>query len=274
MHEPHSAPGARHRESSRACSRARVLAGSKMEEESKGLGKKVVYKVPFLLQDIISCPSSTPISSILCFIRSNFEVIKFKALSQFSAYNHFIMPRKPILIFVPGAGHTIETWDKVSTLLAAQKFECIPITLPSATGDVTAGLGDDVQAVRNAITAETTQGHDVVLVVHSYGGAVGQSAIKNLTIPKLGCEKEEGKGYVIGMVMLASGFGITGMSFIDGLGGTPPPTWRVDPSGFAEFTLIIPTRELFYHDLPVEEGDYWVSKLKKQSLKSLMEGGE
>jgi len=31
---------------------------------------------------------------------------------------------------------------------------------------------------------------------------------------------------------------------------------------------------LFYHDLPKEEGEYWVTRLTKQSLKALMEGGE
>ncbi len=78
---------------------------------------------------------------------------------------------------------------------------------------------------------------------------------------------------MIGIAMLASGFGSTGVSFIDGLGGTPPPSWRADTeSGFA--VLVAEPRELFYHDLPMEEGEYWVSRLKKQALKVLMEGGE
>lgn len=71
---------------------------------------------------------------------------------------------------------------------------------------------------------------------------------------------------------MASGFVQTGVSFIDGLGGKPPLSWRVDPTGFAIVTA--PPRELFYHDLPDAEGSCWVTKLKKQSLKALMEGGE
>jgi hypothetical protein len=31
---------------------------------------------------------------------------------------------------------------------------------------------------------------------------------------------------------------------------------------------------LFYHDLPVEEGNYWVGKLQKHSSKALAEGEE
>ncbi len=38
--------------------------------------------------------------------------------------------------------------------------------------------------------------------------------------------------------------------------------------------IIVEPRQLFYHDLPEEEGNYWVARLEKQSLKALMEGGE
>lgn len=72
---------------------------------------------------------------------------------------------------------------------------------------------------------------------------------------------------------LASGFALTGVSFLDGFGGKPPPSWKADgESGFA--TIRADPRELFYHDLPTEEGNYWVEKLEKQSLKALKESGE
>jgi pimeloyl-ACP methyl ester carboxylesterase len=174
------------------------------------------------------------------------------------------MSPNPTLIFVAGAWHSIETWDKVISILKPH-YKCTPVTLPSTLGDAEASLEDDINAVRDAISSETQLAHDVVVVVHSYGGAVGQSAIKGLTT------KENTNG-VIGLVMMASGFGQTGVSFIDGLGGKPPPSWRLDPSGFA--ILVAPSRELFYHDLPEEEGEYWVSKLQKQALKPMMEGGE
>ncbi|KFZ25184.1 hypothetical protein V502_00316 [Pseudogymnoascus sp. VKM F-4520 (FW-2644)] len=184
------------------------------------------------------------------------------------------MSDKPTLIFVPGAWHSTETWDKVSSLLEAQQYKCVPVALPSTAGNDSATFGDDVDAVRDSIAAETTLGHDVVVVVHSYGGAVGQSAIKGFARVKQNApsSSNDQSGYVIGLVMMASGFCQTGISFIDGLGGKPPPSWRADVSGFAIIT--VPPRELFYHDLPDEEGDYWVTKLKKQSLKALMEGGE
>lgn len=177
------------------------------------------------------------------------------------------MSSKPTLVLVPGVWHTIECWNKVISLLEAQGFKCVPVPLPSTNGTNTATFGDDVHAVQKAMEAETRQGLDVVLVVHSYGGAVGQSAIKGFAKPKTG---DVGHGYVIGLASMASGFGQTGISFIDGLGGKPPPSWTAGPDGYA--TLAVDPKDLFYHD--VEDADYWVSKLTKHSLKSLMEGAE
>ncbi|TAQ90333.1 hypothetical protein B7494_g1354 [Chlorociboria aeruginascens] len=185
------------------------------------------------------------------------------------------MSSKPTLVLVPGAWHTPETWDKISLLLEAQQYKCVRVALPSATSNPAATFGDDIKAVRDSIIGETTQGHDVVVVVHSYGGMVGNSAIKGLTRPKpnVSSPGKSSSSYVIGIVMLASGFPQTGVAFIDGLGGKPPPFWRIDEeSGFA--VLTVDPRELFYHDLPVEEGNYWVGKLEQHSLKSLREGGE
>ncbi|GLI79820.1 hypothetical protein PoHVEF18_008161 [Penicillium ochrochloron] len=55
--------------------------------------------------------------------------------------------------------------------------------------------------------------------------------------------------------------------------GRPPPAWRVNnETGYAE--LVTSPRELFYHDLPEEEANYWISQLTSQSLKALFEGGE
>ncbi|PQE15338.1 alpha beta-Hydrolase protein [Rutstroemia sp. NJR-2017a BBW] len=155
------------------------------------------------------------------------------------------MSTKPTLIFVAGAWYSTETWSKVIKLLEAEGFKCIPVGLPTTTGDASVSFGDDFKVVREAIIGETSQKRNVVLVVHSYGGAVGQSAIRDLTRPT-----DKQSGYVIGLVMTGSGFGQTGKTFMDNL------------------------EELFYHDLPEEEGEYWVNKLLPQSSKALTEGAE
>lgn len=185
------------------------------------------------------------------------------------------MTSKPTFVLVPGAWHRASTWDKVTALLEAQKYNCISVTLPSTTSNPSATFADDIAAVRKEIITETTKGRDVIVVVHSYGGLVGSSAIKDLTKGKSDTSTTTDKqsGHVIGIALMATGFNITGIGFLDGMGGKPPPIWKLDyESGFV--TITVDPRELFYHDLSQEEGDFWVSKLTKQSIKSLSEGGE
>ena len=122
--------------------------------------------------------------------------------------------------------------------------------------------------------AETTRGRDVVVVLHSYGGAVGSSAVKGLTRRKQDITSSTGvsSGHVIGIIMIASGFIAIGVGFLEAFGGKPPPCWTLDPSGFA--VLVGDPRELFYHDLPVEEGSYWAERLRQQALGPMTEGGK
>jgi hypothetical protein len=55
--------------------------------------------------------------------------------------------------------------------------------------------------------------------------------------------------------------------------GRPPPSWRVNSAtGYAE--IVVNPSEFFYHDLPLEEAEFWTSQLTTQSLKALFEGGE
>ncbi|KAK7424097.1 hypothetical protein QQX98_000707 [Neonectria punicea] len=178
------------------------------------------------------------------------------------------MSSKPTLIFVPGAWHTPETWGKVTSAMKAHQFKCVSVTLPTTLANPAANFSDDFKAVRDAILAETTQGRNVVLVVHSYGGAVGGSAIHGLAKPQ-----DDASGRVIGYFMTATGFTKANSTFLDGFGGKPPPIWYLNPeTGFTD--IIVDPRELFYHDLPEEEGNYWVGKLQKQSTRALNEGAE
>lgn len=71
---------------------------------------------------------------------------------------------------------------------------------------------------------------------------------------------------------MGCGFAQTGVSFLDAIGGVPPPLWRFDASGFAR--LQGDPREAFYHDLEEEEGKYWVSRLTRQSQRVLREGAD
>ncbi|KAM0426476.1 hypothetical protein ACHAPT_008167 [Fusarium lateritium] len=179
------------------------------------------------------------------------------------------MSQKPTLILVPGAWHLPECWHKIVSAMEARDFKCVTVGLPTASSNTEAKYADDVIAVREAIQAETTQGRNVVVVVHSFGGSVGSSALKGFT-----SKPEDGvSGRAIGFFMIATGFVPTGITFLDLFGGKPPPIWEADyDKGLA--TLTAEPRELFYHDLPEEEGKYWVGKLQQHSLKAFTTGAD
>jgi pimeloyl-ACP methyl ester carboxylesterase len=178
------------------------------------------------------------------------------------------MTVKPTFVLVPGAGHGPDVWDKVSALLKDDGYNSVSVTLPSTSGDNSASFKDDVKAAQEKIQAAISQGHNVIVVVHSYGGIVGQSAMKGFTRSKDAPSSPTNSGHVIGLITMASTFAQEGMAFLDATGGQPPPSWRID-DGFAE--IQVPARPLFYHDLPVAEGDEWVAKIRKQSIKALTE---
>lgn len=197
----------------------------------------------------------------------------------------------PTLVFVHGSWHTPACYNKIINILQEQhKLKCCAITLPSMSGNPDATFKDDLDVAQEAISHETSNGRDVTVIAHSYGGLVGNSAIKGFakrtdkgassSTRETSAEAQQtpraqtsSKGHVIGLILIASGFTLTGLAFMDPFFGHPPPSWRVNKTtGYAE--LVTPPRELFYHDLPDDEAEYWISQLTPQSLKALFEGGE
>ncbi|CEI61782.1 hypothetical protein FVEN_g2843 [Fusarium venenatum] len=182
------------------------------------------------------------------------------------------MTRKPSLVFVPGAWHTPEYWGKVKSAMEAQDYKCIPVTLPTTQSTSTSvNFSTDVNAVREAIMTETAQDQDVVILAHSYGGAVGASTIKGLS--RKNAEDNKGNGHVIGLFMVGTGFVASGISFLDAVGGKPPPLWAADYETNTMPLQLDPV-EMLYHDLPEEEAKYWVGKLTDQALTSVTDGYE
>nr|CEG05257.1 unnamed protein product [Fusarium clavum]CEG05899.1 unnamed protein product [Fusarium clavum] len=147
---------------------------------------------------------------------------------------------------------------------------------------------DDVEAARSAIMHETENGRDVIVIAHSYGGTVGNSAVKGFSkqafppnkppsssqssVPTSASGKGHSEtGYVVGLVLIATGFCFTGLTFMDHFLNVTPPFFRVNKeTGFAD--LAVRPQRFFYHDLPPAEADHATSMLSTQSLKALSEG--
>jgi hypothetical protein len=186
------------------------------------------------------------------------------------------MAQKPTLIFVPRAWHIPESWVQVVTLLEAQHYKCIICSLASVNSNPHRSLEDDINAVRETIQSELSQSNDVVLVIFSYGDAVGSSPLKGLTQQKHGASGSEKSpaGRIRGMVMLASFFVPTGCTFLTGLGGEFPPWWRPNSdTGLAE--IGVDRAELFYHtDLSLEDAKMWAAKTGTHPAAAFIAGGE
>ncbi|KFA46143.1 hypothetical protein S40293_03741 [Stachybotrys chartarum IBT 40293] len=187
------------------------------------------------------------------------------------------IPNAPSIVLIPGSWHKPKCYDKIIKLLQDDyRLKCVSVTLPSTVGNPGATFKDDLDAAREAVVGELRSGRDAVVIAHSYGGIVGSSVIKGLARPQSPSKDSTApmtSGHVVGLILIASGFAFTGLAFMDPFMGRPPPSWRINvESGFAE--LVTSPRELFYHDLPADEANYWVSQLTPHSLKSLFEGGE
>ncbi|KAI0521615.1 alpha/beta-hydrolase [Xylaria bambusicola] len=182
------------------------------------------------------------------------------------------MSSSPTLVFVHGSWHQPSCYNKITEILQGRHgLKCVSPALPSTAGNPDATFKDDIDVIRRAILREVNAGTDVVVIAHSYGGMVGNSAIKGFARSRE--EPASATGHVVGLILIASGFTFTGLAFMDPFLGRPPPSWRVNrETGYAE--IVMSPREMFYHDLPADEADYWVSQLTTQSLKSLFEGGE
>lgn len=186
------------------------------------------------------------------------------------------MTGNPSLVFVPGEWHTPECWGKVISAMESHSYRCTPVTLPTTQSTSTSvDVSHDVKAVQDAIAAETAQGFDVVVAVHSYGGIVGCSAIKGFTQQSSdkASAADTKTGRVIGLFMVATGFVYVGMSFLEAFGGKPPPTWEADYENNLMKISVDPI-DMLYHDLPEEEAKEWVAKLTPTALTSCTTGYE
>lgn len=192
----------------------------------------------------------------------------------------------PSIVFVPGAWHTPEYWGEVIANLKQKGYHSSTVTLPSTIGNPYATLLDDITATQEVIREETDQGRDVILAVHSYGGAVGATAVKGLTNtvgetktdsnnPPAGTPSAK-KGHVVGLVLVATGLVQTGKGFMEALGGSPPSQWRINyESGFIELLIDdVGLQGYLYNDLSQDEAAVWISKLQRQAWRPLVEGGE
>lgn len=134
---------------------------------------------------------------------------------------------RPTIVFAPGAWHTPDCFDIPREELHKRGWETEAVAYPSVGAEPpTKGLADDAAALRSTLERLADAGREIVLVVHSYGGLVGQNALEGL-----GCKQRQAggkKGGVIIFVYLAAFVAPKGASIKAMLGGQFLPWMQVD----------------------------------------------
>lgn len=85
----------------------------------------------------------------------------------------------PTIVLVHGAWHTPPNYIKFSDALAVAGFTVECPSLPSCNNasPPNASFAEDVACVRNVVEKLVSEGKQVLMVMHSYGGAVGTEAV-------------------------------------------------------------------------------------------------
>ncbi|KAH8602799.1 Alpha/beta hydrolase fold-1 [Bisporella sp. PMI_857] len=172
----------------------------------------------------------------------------------------------PTMIFVHGAWHSEEYYDRVIGILEPLGYRCITVGMPSVGhSPPVKTLDDDIAAIRSVVIKELDNGKPVVVNAHSWGGIPVNNALDGLSKAE---REKDGKSGVIKLTYVAAFVSPEGLSLADFAGGEAD-WWEVDNDG-----NIAPPREALqwlYGDLDPEDAKYWISKLRPHSKATFTE---
>lgn len=91
------------------------------------------------------------------------------------------MATKLAFVLLHGAWHTPACFDSIKPLLEKDGFAVVCPQLPSAGADpLVPNFDADIAAIRAAVIPLLDNGYDVVIVMHSYSGMPGGTALEGL----------------------------------------------------------------------------------------------
>lgn len=127
----------------------------------------------------------------------------------------------PTVVFIPGAWHTPEYYEKVIDILRGQGYSTSTVRLPSVGGVST--MFDDAAAIRKTVSTLADEGKKIILVMHSYGGIPGSESAKGLAWKT---RQQKGKsGGIVSLVYLCAHLVKEGMSVNGMANGTEWPSF-------------------------------------------------
>lgn len=182
------------------------------------------------------------------------------------------MPSLPTLVLLHGAWHTPSCWDTVITTLTSKGYKCLaPELLYCNTEKPIESMLPVITQVQDLIAAETTQGNDVVLINHSFGGFAGSSAVKGYTKKDPSSLSHEKSGHVLGLINVPAFMPASNTSLFDIMvpsnsnsdSNTDSTQHRRNSLANAEgwWELTRDPASLFYNDLSPSDAQKWTSQL-------------
>lgn len=133
----------------------------------------------------------------------------------------------PVVVLIPEAWHTPVHYssfiDAMSSLGYAMACEQLPTgstETDSSESDNMAGFNDDVSMIYQLVFDLVSDGNDIVVIAHGYGGFVASEALTDL-----GKEERAGAGKsggVVGLISVAGLLPVQGDTLLAAFGGEWP----------------------------------------------------
>ena len=172
---------------------------------------------------------------------------------------------KPTIVLVHGAWHVPEHYSHFIQQLQQAGFEVFCPQLPTCdeTKRLNADMFGDAQVVRSQVVSLVDKAREVIMLLHSYGGAVGTEAVEGLSTSERATKKLHGGVvrliYMCGF-MLQVGESVGSASLPHPV---PEPVERDDATGTT--FLCEPPIRLFYADVEPELAKKMEALLVRQS---------
>ena len=138
---------------------------------------------------------------------------------------------RPAVVIVHGAWHTPEHYEDLVSHLWNKGFEdvhCPPLPSQTATLPLppTANLEHDTLLIRQTIQPLVDQGRYVIVLMHSYGGIVGNNSLDGFLLPQRKALDREGG--VVHLVYMAAFVSPLESTRVDPFDGKPAPWLEED----------------------------------------------
>lgn len=94
------------------------------------------------------------------------------------------MSTKPAIVIIHGGWHVPQNYEELKTALQVVGYDVYVPSLPSTNGSrpPNADLSDDTKVVRSFVEKLLSEGRNIAVLMHSYGGQVGSNALYGMSL--------------------------------------------------------------------------------------------